>query len=85
MAGSVNHCVLVGPIGKYGVELRSHATGTAYASFVLVLTEQSSEGKYYTTLIPCECWRKRAEAWKSPCLLRRRKACQRLLPKGSSL
>lgn len=64
MAGSINHVVLVGTIGKYGVELRYHTNGngTPYASFMLVLVDGTPEGKYYTTMIPCECWGKRAEA-----------------------
>ena len=62
MAGSVNRVVLVGTMGKYGVLLKYAPSGTACASFTLVLTEPSQDGKYYSTLIPCECWGRKAEA-----------------------
>ena len=62
MAGSVNRVVLVGTMGKYGVSLRYAPSGAPCASFSLVCTEQGPEGKYFSTLIPCEVWGKRAEA-----------------------
>jgi single-stranded DNA-binding protein len=61
-AGGVNRVVLVGTIGKYGVALRYHPSGTACASFMLVITEEGQEGKWYSTLVPCEVWGKKAEA-----------------------
>src|SRR2546430_11481639 len=62
MSASVNRVVLLGTIGKYGVTIRYAPTGTPCASFHLVLTEQSADGKYFSTLVPCECWGKKAEA-----------------------
>jgi single-stranded DNA-binding protein len=62
MAGCVNKVVLCGTIGKYGMALRYAPNGTACAAFSLVLTEQSQDGKYYSTLVNCEAWGKRAEA-----------------------
>ena len=62
MAGSINHVVLVGTIGRYGCELRYHTTGTPYASFMLMLVDGTPEGKFYTTMVPCEVWGKHAEA-----------------------
>lgn len=62
MVGSVNRVVLLGTIGKYGVEVRYATSGTKCASFTLALSEQGQDGKTYTTLIPCEIWGKKAEA-----------------------
>jgi single-stranded DNA-binding protein len=62
MPSGINRVVLCGTIGKYGVEVRYHPSGTPYASFLLAIPEQSQEGKWYSTLIPCECWGKKAEA-----------------------
>jgi primosomal replication protein N len=62
MVASVNRVVLLGTIGKHGIELRYAPGGAACASFLLVVTEQSQDGKDYATLIPGECWGKRAEA-----------------------
>lgn len=62
MPGSVNRVVLLGTIGKYGMEVRYAPSGTPYASFTLVLSEQGQDGKDYTTLVPCEVWGKKAEA-----------------------
>ena len=62
MPGGVNRVLLCGCIGKYGVEVRYHASGTPYASFMLVIPEQGQDGKTYSTLVPCEVWGKKAEA-----------------------
>ena len=62
MIASVNRVVLLGTIGKYGVEVHYSTHGTACASFMLLLTEQSADGKSFSTLVPCECWGKKAEA-----------------------
>lgn len=48
MPGGVNRVILCGTIGKYGVEIRYHTSGTPYASFTLVLSEQGQDGKTYT-------------------------------------
>lgn len=61
MPGSVNKVVLCGTIGTYGMALRYAPNGTACAAFSLVLTEQSQDGRYYSTLVPCEAWGKKAE------------------------
>ena len=61
MVTSINHCILLGEIGRQGVTI-SHATsGAACASFLLVLYEEGQDGKTYPTLIPVEIWGKRAE------------------------
>ena len=39
MSGSVNRVVLVGTIGKYGVEVRYAPSGTPCASFTLACAE----------------------------------------------
>lgn len=62
MPSAVNRVVLVGTIGRHGVEVRHHTSGTPYASFVLVYTEQTPGDKYFSTVIPCEVWGKKAEA-----------------------
>jgi single-stranded DNA-binding protein len=62
MAGGVNRTILVGVVGKYGVEVRYANNGTAWASFTLIATEQGQDGREHSTLIPCECWGKKAEA-----------------------
>ena len=62
MAGGVNHVVLLGVVSKYGVEVRFNASGTACASFMLVLSEQAQDGKIYSTLVPCEIWGRKSEA-----------------------
>lgn len=61
MAESVNRVVLVGTMGKYGVEVRYSASGTPCASFLLALGEVGQDGKEYLTLVPCEIWGKHAE------------------------
>jgi single-stranded DNA-binding protein len=62
MAGCVNRVILLGSVGRYGVTLKYAPSGTPCASFSLVCTEQAHDGKYFSTLIPCEIWGKRAEA-----------------------
>jgi single-stranded DNA-binding protein len=57
----LNRVLLVGQVGRYGVELRYHTSGTPCASFMLVVPEQAQDGKWYSTLIPCEVWGKKAE------------------------
>jgi primosomal replication protein N len=61
MAGSVNKVILVGVIGKYGVTRKYAPSGTACAAFTLMLTEETAEHKYYSTLVPCELWGRKAE------------------------
>ena len=58
----VNRVVLLGTIGKYGPEVRYSPTGTACTSFMLVIPEHGQDGKWYSTLVPCEVWGKKAEA-----------------------
>jgi hypothetical protein len=62
MSASVNRVVLLGTIGKYGVDVRFSNNGTACASFMLVCAEAGQDGKEHTTLVPCEVWGKKAEA-----------------------
>ncbi|MGH2628768.1 MAG: hypothetical protein ACRDHY_19185, partial [Anaerolineales bacterium] len=44
MSASVNRVLLLGTISRYGVELRTTGTGTACASFVLIVSEQGQDG-----------------------------------------
>lgn len=62
MPGGINRAVLLGTIGKYGVELRYHTSGTPCASFAMVIPEQAQDGRWFSVLIPCEAWGKKAEA-----------------------
>jgi primosomal replication protein N len=62
MPGGVNRVVLLETIGKYGVDVHYAPSGSPCASFLLVVSEQGQDGKAYPTLIPCECWGKKAEA-----------------------
>jgi primosomal replication protein N len=59
---SVNRTVLLGVVSKYGVKLHTSPSGTPHATFHLVVTEQTADGKYFSTLIPCEVWGKKAPA-----------------------
>jgi single-stranded DNA-binding protein len=59
--GGINRVVLVGTIGKYGVEVRYATSGAPCASFTLVVTELGQDGKDHPVFIPCECWGKKAE------------------------
>ena len=58
----INKVILVGVMGKYGVEVRHTPAGTPGASFVLVLSEQGQDGKVHTLLQECEVWGKKAAA-----------------------
>jgi single-stranded DNA-binding protein len=61
MSGSVNRVILLGAIGKYGVQVKFVPSGTPCASFSLVLTGQSQAGQYFSTLVPCEVWGKKVQ------------------------
>ena len=60
--GGINRVTLVGVIGQYGVEVRYATSGAPCASFMLVVSAQGQDGKDHSTLIPCQCWGKQAEA-----------------------
>jgi single-stranded DNA-binding protein len=62
MPGGVNRTILVGTIGRYGVDVRYANTGTAIASFTLVCSEQWQDGTTHEVYIPCEIVGKKAEA-----------------------
>ena len=62
MVGGINKVFLMGNISKFGVEVRYAPSGAACASFTLVVEEKGQDGRCHPTLIPCECWGKRAEA-----------------------
>jgi hypothetical protein len=62
MLASVNRVVLLGTIGKYGIEVRYATNGTPYASFTLAVSEQGQDGKDHTTLVDCQIWGKKVEA-----------------------
>lgn len=61
MAQSVNRVVLLGTVGKYGVQIRYAPSGAVCASFSLVLTEETVDHKYFSTVVPCEVWGRKAE------------------------
>jgi len=60
MVASVNRVVLLGSVGKNGVEVRPNTSGASCASFTLVLTELGQDGKTHVQLISCEVWGKKA-------------------------
>ena len=62
LMGGVNRVVLLGTLSKYGVTVKYATSGTACASFTLIVTEQGQDGKEHQTLVDCECWGKKAEA-----------------------
>jgi single-stranded DNA-binding protein len=62
MSGGVNRTILVGVVGKYGVEVRYAASGTPVASFMLMCSEQWQDGTTHDLYIPCEIVGKKAEA-----------------------
>jgi|SRR2546428_241884 len=63
MQPSVNRCILLGQVGRNGVEVSFvGGGGTAKASFMLGLTELGSDGREHFAFFPCEVWGKRAEA-----------------------
>jgi single-stranded DNA-binding protein len=61
MHASVNRVVLLGTIGKHGVEVRFSTNGSPCASFVLVLAETRQDGKAHLIFQDCEVWGKKAE------------------------
>lgn len=60
--GGIARCLIVGVIGKYGVEVRYATSGTPCASLTLVVSDQGSDGKVHDLYVPCEVWGKKAEA-----------------------
>jgi single-stranded DNA-binding protein len=60
--GGINRVTSVGVISQYGVEVRDANSGALCASFMMVVSAQGQDGKDHSTLIPCECWGKQAEA-----------------------
>ena len=61
MQSSINRVVLLGALGRDGVEMRSSERGVGYASFLLILNEEGQDGKVHQTWVPCECWGRGAE------------------------
>jgi hypothetical protein len=61
MQASINRCILLGAIGKSGVEVSYHGAGTPRAAFTLVIVELGSDGKEHQLWQPCEVWGKKAE------------------------
>jgi single-stranded DNA-binding protein len=57
----ISRVVLLGTLGRFGVEMRTSATGTPYASFSLCVGELGLDGREHTVLVPCECWGKRVD------------------------
>jgi hypothetical protein len=62
MSGGVNRTILVGSIGRYGVEMRYAPNGSSIATFTLVCTEVWNDGSSHDLYVPCEIVGKRAEA-----------------------
>jgi single-stranded DNA-binding protein len=62
VAGGVNRVVLVGTIGRYGMEVKHSTGGTPSASFMLIVSEMGTDGKAHETYVPCEIWGKKAAA-----------------------
>jgi single-stranded DNA-binding protein len=62
MVARVNRVVLLGTIGRYGVTVAYHESGTPRAAFTLVVCEQGQDGKTFHTLVDCQVWGKHAEA-----------------------
>jgi len=62
MVASVNHCILLGTIGRYGVTVRYQQSGIPCASFVLVVSEHGKDGKDHQTYIDCEVYGGKAES-----------------------
>ena len=60
--GGMAKCIIIGCIGRNGVEVRYATSGTPCASFVLVVSERGQDGRIHDLYVPCECWGKRAEA-----------------------
>ena len=56
----LNSCVMIGRVSAKGPQLRYAESGTPFCSFVLEVDELS-QGKTYTTYIPCEITGKYAE------------------------
>lgn len=61
MVAGVNRVILLGEIGKQGVEVRFSTGGSPAANFLLVVSEQGSDGKVHDVYVACEVWGKRAE------------------------
>jgi single-stranded DNA-binding protein len=50
----INHVVVLGRVGKYGVALQQQ--GTPCARFLLAVAECGKDGKTYVTRVPIEIW-----------------------------
>ena len=61
MMGCINKVFLCGTISRNGVTVKYAPSGTACASFALVLAEQGQDGKVHTLFQDCEVWGRRAE------------------------
>jgi single-stranded DNA-binding protein len=59
--GGIAKCLIVGCIGRYGVEVRYATSGTPCASLTLVVSEQGQDGKVHELWVPVEIWGKKAE------------------------
>ena len=60
--GGVKRMVLLGTIGRYGVEAKYNNGGTPCASFMRIVSEMGTDGKSHETYVPCEVWGKKVEA-----------------------
>ncbi len=62
MHPSVNRCILLGQVGKGGVEVSYHGQGTGKAAFTLVVSELGNDGREHQLWQPVEIWGKQAAA-----------------------
>jgi len=60
--GGIARCLIVGCVGREGIEVRYATSGTACASFTLVVSEVGTDGRTHDLYVPCEVWGKKAEA-----------------------
>jgi hypothetical protein len=60
--GGRARCLIVGCIGKYGVEVRYATSGAPCANCMLVVSELGQDGKTHDVYVSCACWGKKAEA-----------------------
>jgi single-stranded DNA-binding protein len=62
MQPSINRVLLLGQVGRQGVEVSYHGdSGTPKAAFMLVVSELGTDGKEHQLWQPVEIWGKKAE------------------------
>jgi hypothetical protein len=58
----MSRAIVLGTLAKTGVEGRYANSGTACASFTLIMSDRGGDGKSHEPSIPCACGGKKAEA-----------------------